>query len=162
MSGGIYIGVPNGVMLCIDQMLDHERFRGRLYHRYHDGAIEINSSFEMVQVMEELFNEIQFPRPSVKDRSFVSTDSAGSYRKEEKERVMSDRDMLTKHGDLGSFIIKVQQRQAGTWQGRVTWVERNQTVRFRSILELIKLMESGILAEHPELVDEEEMASWDD
>ena len=73
---------------------------------------------------------------------------------------MSDKELLAQHGELGTFIIRVQQRQAGTWQGRVTWVDQNKTIRFRSIFELIKLMESGILSEHPELAETEDV-SWD-
>lgn len=157
----IYIGVPNGVVMCFDEIYGHGQYRGRLYHRYHKGAIEIASSLQLVQTMEHLFDEIQFPRPNVKDRSFTEDSSAQVRRHEEKERVMSDKDILSNHGDIGTFIIKVQQRQAGTWQGRVTWVDRNKTVRFRSILELIKLMESGILAEHPELA-EDDTATWDE
>ena len=156
-----YIGVPNGVVLCFDEIYGHGQYRGRLYHRYHDGAVEIATSLQLVQVMENLFNEIQFPRQNVRDRSFTEDSGVQARRHEEKERVMSDKDILSNHGDIGTFIIKVQQRQAGTWQGRVTWVDRNKTVRFRSILELIKLMESGILAEHPELA-EDDTATWED
>lgn len=57
---------------------------------------------------------------------------------------MKDEELLSKHGDLGSFIIRVQHRQNSSWQGRVTWMEKNQTMNFRSVLELIKLIESAI------------------
>lgn len=156
-----YIGIPNGVVLCADGQPQHGIFRGRLYHGYHDGAIEVTSFLEMAQVMEQLFNDLQFPRPAVKDRTFFEEDAkAGDGRKKEKERIMSDKELLTQHGELGTFIIRVQQRQAGTWQGRVTWVDQNKTIRFRSIFELIKLIESGIIAEHPEL-EEAEDPTWD-
>ncbi len=57
---------------------------------------------------------------------------------------MKDEELLSKHGDLGSFIIRVQHRQNSSWQGRVTWMEKDQTMNFRSVLELIKLIESAI------------------
>lgn len=156
-----YIGIPNGVVFCLDEEQHHGLFRGRLYHGYHDGPIEVASFLEMTQVMEHLFNELQFPRAGLRDRSFIEEDAkAGDGRRKEKERIMSDKELLAQHGELGTFIIRVQQRQAGTWQGRVTWVDQNKTIRFRSIFELIKLMESGIISEHPELAENED-PSWD-
>ena len=163
MSGnGIYIGIPNGVVLCADGEPHHGMFRGRLYHGYHDGPIEIESFLEMTQIMENLFDDLQFPRPGLKDRSFNEDQAkAGHIDKKEKVRIMSDKELLTHRGELGTFIIRVQQRQGGTWQGRVTWVDQNKTIRFRSVLELIKLIESGIITEHPELA-EDESPSWDE
>ncbi len=156
-----YIGTPNGVVLCVDREPRHGLLGGRLYHGYHDGPVEVTSFLEMTQIMEHLFNELQFPRAGLKDRSFIEEDAkAGDGRKKEKERIMSDKELLMQRGELGTFIIRVQQRQAGTWQGRVTWVDQNKSIRFRSIFELIKLIESGIIAEHPELAESED-PSWD-
>ena len=43
-----------------------------------------------------------------------------------------------------TFLLNIQDRQNATWQGSVTWVERNQRQNFRSALELIKLIESAL------------------
>ncbi|MCI9377488.1 MAG: hypothetical protein HFI06_02945 [Eubacterium sp.] len=42
-----------------------------------------------------------------------------------------------------TFIIKILERRNSTWQGEVTWVEKNQTMHFRSALELLKLVDSS-------------------
>ena len=60
------------------------------------------------------------------------------------EKEMSDEELLGRHGDLGTFIIRVQHRQNSSWQGRITWVDENQTVSFRSVWEMIKLMAGAI------------------
>ena len=57
---------------------------------------------------------------------------------------MEDEELLKKHGDLGTFIIRVQHRQNSSWQGRITWMEEDKTVYFRSIWEMIKLVESAL------------------
>ena len=44
----------------------------------------------------------------------------------------------------GTFIVKVEYCQNGTWQGKVVWAEENRTERFRSMLELIKLMDEAM------------------
>ena len=43
-----------------------------------------------------------------------------------------------------TFMVKVEYYQHGTWQGQVIWAEENRLVRFRSALELVKLMEEVV------------------
>ena len=57
---------------------------------------------------------------------------------------MKDEELLSRHGDLGTFIIRVQHRQNSSWQGRITWMDKNKTVYFRSIWEMIKLVEGAL------------------
>ena len=57
---------------------------------------------------------------------------------------MSDESLLSKHGDIGTFIVRVQHRQNSSWQGRITWMEDDKTVCFRSIWEMIKLIENAV------------------
>ena len=57
---------------------------------------------------------------------------------------MKDEELLSRHGDLGTFIIRVQHRQNSSWQGRITWMEKNKTLYFRSIWEMIKLVASAL------------------
>ena len=73
---------------------------------------------------------------------------------------MKDETLLSKHGDLGTFIIRVQHRQNSSWQGRITWVEKDQTINFRSVWEMIKLLESAVdtVSDQDEM---EEEPSWD-
>ena len=52
--------------------------------------------------------------------------------------------MEKRTGDLGSFVIRVQHRQNNSWQGRVTWLEENKTENFRSVLELIHLIDDAL------------------
>lgn len=44
----------------------------------------------------------------------------------------------------GTFLIDIYNRQNATWQGTVTWVNRNEKQHFRSALELIKLIDSAL------------------
>ena len=57
---------------------------------------------------------------------------------------MSDEQLLQKHGDIGTFIVRVQHRQNSSWQGRITWMEEDKTIQFRSVWEMIKLIESAV------------------
>ncbi len=51
-------------------------------------------------------------------------------------------DSITKK--CGTFLLTIYNRQNATWQGTVTWVDRNEKQQFRSALELIKLIESAL------------------
>ena len=71
---------------------------------------------------------------------------------------MSDDQLLQKHGDIGTFIIRVQHRQNSSWQGRITWMEEDKTVQFRSIWEMIKLIENAV--DTVSLSEDGEEAQW--
>ena len=74
---------------------------------------------------------------------------------------MKDGEQLGRHGDLGTFVINVQHRQNSSWQGRITWVDKNKTVYFRSIWERIKLVAGAVdTVRVPE--DGRREASWED
>ena len=70
-------------------------------------------------------------------------DNHGMIRNERK-RIMSDNSLLSRHGDIGTFIVRVQHRQNSSWQGRITWMEQDRTIQFRSVWEMIKLIESAV------------------
>ncbi len=46
--------------------------------------------------------------------------------------------------DKNTFIVKLDNRQRDSWQGEVVWADENRTERFRSALELIKLMDEAM------------------
>ena len=46
-----------------------------------------------------------------------------------------------------TFIVKVDNRQNGTWQGQIVWADENRTEHFRSMLEMLKLMEDAMTGE---------------
>lgn len=46
-----------------------------------------------------------------------------------------------------TFIIEVCDTQNQTWQGNIEWVQGQQKQSFRSVLELLRLMESVVAEE---------------
>ena len=63
---------------------------------------------------------------------------------------MSKEKLLEQKGEKATFVVHVMYRQNATWQGSVTWAEKNQTANFRSALELIRLMDSAVEVTHME------------
>jgi hypothetical protein len=43
-----------------------------------------------------------------------------------------------------TFIVRVENRQNGTWQGKIIWADEDRTEHFRSVLEMLWLMEEAM------------------
>ena len=135
----VYTGISNSIVLAVDDK-DIRGIQGRVYHEYSEEAIPIACFEEVIRIAENLFNDLGYPQMTTNDREFGG--SSYSYRKkEEMVKVMDDKTLLEQQGDLGTFIIRVQHRQHSSWQGKVTWIEENETVNFRSALELMKMID---------------------
>ena len=137
-----YIGAPNGVVLCVDRINDN-MIEGSFYHSYSREAVPFTGTRQLTLRMEKLYDYLHFPFPGTNERSFF-TPQAPSRLTKERIKVMTDDELLSKHGDIGTFIVRVQHRQNSTWQGRITWMEENKTVQFRSVWEMIKLIEGAV------------------
>lgn len=53
-----------------------------------------------------------------------------------------------------TFLVNVTQCENSSWQGQITWVDENVTKSFRSVLELMKMMD-GVLHDQDEAFTEE-------
>jgi len=56
----------------------------------------------------------------------------------------------------GTFEISVKFTQNSTWQGQIYWIEKNQKQNFRSVLEMLKLMDEAL----GEGTDSEDTVNW--
>jgi hypothetical protein len=133
---------------------------GRLYHKYSREPMVFTDTAAMIRGMERLFDRLNFPRASTNIRSFAGPDTHSIRNTKEMEKVMSDHELLGQHGYQETFIVRVQHRQNSTWQGRITWMEEDKTVKFRSVWEMIKLMENAM--DTVSVSEEGEEPSWDE
>lgn len=47
-------------------------------------------------------------------------------------------------GKMSTFVVQILFRRNASWQGTITWLDQNQTQNFRSVLELIVLINSAL------------------
>lgn len=143
----VFASAPNLVSLCAD---GSGPIRGRLYHRYSAEPVEIRTEYDIVRSIDRLCDELGFPERALEPRSFT----AGRRNRPKVRRgvkiVMSTPELIKKSGDKGTFLVHVQYRQNASWQGQVTWVEKNKTLCFRSALELLKMIDSALDSEKQE------------
>ena len=43
-----------------------------------------------------------------------------------------------------TFLVHIIENQNATWQGEITWLDEEKKESFRSLLELIKLMDAAV------------------
>ena len=138
-----YLGAPNAVVLCINRNAEGE-LGGQFYHSYSKSPVPFEGIGQMTLRMEKLYDWLRFPYPGNSSRSFTDVTEKTDGRVRERKKIMSDEALLARHGDIGTFIVRVQHRQNSSWQGRITWMEEDRTIQFRSVWEMIKLIESAV------------------
>lgn len=58
-------------------------------------------------------------------------------------------------GGQDTFIVSVQFQQNATWQGTIKWAGQNEEQRFRSTLEMLKIMDGALAAGRQEDTENE-------
>ncbi len=152
-----YISGPNNVVVCVNGRSAPD-FSGVLYHNYSEEGSVFKNTDDMIFTMEKLFNWLNFPHAATNDRTFGEETTVSIRQQTERTKIMSDDRLLQKHGDIGTFIVRVQHRENSSWQGRITWIEEDRTISFRSVFEMLKLMESAI--DSVSVPEEEEGTNW--
>lgn len=117
-------------VVCIDDCADGV-YTGRLINLGLPEPIKFHGVMQFLLEMEKLLDDMRFPEPFVQTRNFALT--AGSPANTEQD---------TAYGHLATFNLRVLFRQNASWQGSVQWLEGRQEESFRSVLELLLLMNS--------------------
>ena len=47
----------------------------------------------------------------------------------------------------GTFVVHVNKCETDTWQGQVTWADRDEKLSFRSAMELMSIIDAALNAE---------------
>lgn len=129
----LWIPANRKITVCIDSY-EEGIFRGRFYGT--DGSVRSFSSLSrFLLMMEELLEENNEPQSDTALRSFASYLLSPSS-----ENSHSG----IRRGALASFELQILFRHHSSWQGVVFWREQHKEQSFRSVLELIFLMDSAL------------------
>ena len=107
---------------------------GRMYNPYLDSGKSFCGLTQFLTEMEDLLDHMNCPQSFTAVRTFAPLPKLSA----------TQADTETRKGKQATFAIKVLFRQNASWQGSVTWVESGQEQPFRSVLELIFLMNSAL------------------
>ncbi len=119
--------------VCINSYEDGI-LQGHFFNRFLPEGRSFNSTIQFLLEMEQMLDEMAFPQPFHTARSFAKTQSMDT----------GPPVMVSQTGTVATFTVRVLFRQNASWQGSVIWQEGRVEQSFRSVLELIVLMDSAM------------------
>jgi len=121
-------------VICIDSY-EQGVMAGRFYHAEQKEGVVFHSLTQLLVGMEHKLNTVNCPQSYTAMRFFAPAAEAALEESAETRQ---------RRGALATFAVKVLFRQHTSWQGSVVWVEEKREQSFRSVLELILLMDSAL------------------
>ena len=149
----VSLAVSSIVRICCDKHGDGD-WSGRLYPREREPPFQFQNTGQLLDRLDRFDNWLGYPQESVVNRSFEKApgrerngEMAGVKRRQirqkgEKVLVVNEEAMKKHQGDRATLVVRSLYRLNASWQGQVTWAEKDTTVPFRSALELLKLIDS--------------------
>ena len=122
--------------VCVDSYENGE-LCGRFYNPYLKEAVSFKSLSQFIVQMENMLNSMNLPQSFTAVRTF--SPSAADIRS-----FSSGIESKSAKGELATFALRVIFRQHTSWQGSVSWLEAKKEQSFRSVLELILLLDSAL------------------
>ena len=120
-------------MVCIDSY-ENRIPVGRFYNRYYPEGVRFESLIDLLKKMEDMLDRMQFPQSFSAVRTFSVS---------QEKRANPATEAFHRDGTIATFAVKVLFRQNASWQGSVAWLEGEMEESFRSVLELISLIDSA-------------------
>ena len=148
MIASMSTGIPYNISIytiCVDGY-KNKSISGSFINNHYGDEVKFNSTFEMLSDMENIMNITGSPKKYEKDRSFfVDDDKNGNDNDNDPSKLLklNSFNEYDKKGELATFYIKIRFRQNSSWQGNITWREGGKTEDFRSVFELLKIIDSA-------------------
>ena len=122
----------NKTIICMDSYRNGVPV-GRIYCPTAE-VIEFHSLSQFLIKMDALLDDSKTPQAFNTPRAFAATE------------VLNDGIPATdcRQGKEATFTLQIIFRQHTSWQGIITWLEERMEQSFRSVLELILLMDSAL------------------
>lgn len=120
---------------------EQKQITGILINPFFPHAMYFDNIIQFLFLIDEMLDSLNWPQESMECRLFASGDTeftpSDQYSQEE----------LNSIRPIAAFKINVLFRQNASWQGSVIWLDSSVESPFRSVLELIMLLDS-VLSKH--------------
>lgn len=130
--------VPHDMKKSVIKVYDYNEMNisGIIINPYYENEMYFGSTTQLLKMLDQLQDEISFPEKSMQQRSFGKDGIMNLTGYSKKTEAQKNRKTLA------SFEISILFRQNASWQGSVIWMEKATSAEFRSVLELIFLIDS--------------------
>ena len=129
----LWVSENRKITICVDNY-EEGILKGRFYHAA-QGMCRFQSLAQFLLKMESVLEEMQEPQSYTAKRTFSTMRFPDEY---------PENDSVFRKGDKATFELNVLFRQHSSWQGTVVWKDRKFEQNFRSVLELILLLDSAL------------------
>ena len=133
MIPSVWVHESRKTIVCIDGYENGVPI-GRIYNASAEPQT-FESLTQFLIKMETMLDELQSPQSYTASRSFGSTQELPET---------TPPTAQAKRGRKATFELQVIFRQHSSWQGTVNWLEQRMEQSFRSVLELVLLMDSAL------------------
>ena len=125
-------------LVCIDDYTN-KIMRGRIYNPHLPNGVEFAGVMDLLLQMEKMFEDLKCPQ---------AFSSLRTFRPGNGERIApTEASKDIREGAVATFSLRILFRQNSSWQGSVMWHEGKTEEPFRSVLELLMLMDSALAIE---------------
>ena len=134
MAGTHSFDTRNKFTVCIDSY-ENQIMQGRLYAPSQEMKA-FHGLTQLILEVESILDELQTPQAYTIPRRFFPISSSVSMHSTE----------VFRKGAAATFELQILFRQHTSWQGTLLWKDQKAESSFRSVLELILLMDSALSA----------------
>ncbi len=137
MQSQIHTNERRAMLVCVDSSE-----KGVWTGRYYNSSLKKGESFrslvDFLMKMEKTLDQMYFPQSFSAVRRFTQ---------EEETELIGASNEECQTGKAATFLIRILFRQNASWQGSILWLEGKREESFRSVLELIFLMNDALNAQ---------------
>lgn len=134
----------HSTVVCVDSYTD-KNLCGRLYNDILESPVEFKSTAEFLLYMLSILNKMDFPKPFLEMRMF-SDSLYFDIPVKQTEKTAANKDILSDiiTGKMATLSLRVIFCQNSSWQGKISWFDSGAEESFRSVLELIVILDNNL------------------
>ena len=137
MQSQIHTDGRRAMLVCVDSSE-----KGVWTGRYYNSSLKKGESFrslvDFLMKMEKTLDQMYFPQSFSAVRRFTQ---------EEETELIGASNEECQTGKAATFLLRILFRQNASWQGSILWLEGKREESFRSVLELVFLMNDALNAQ---------------
>lgn len=139
MAGFTEKCIPYEMKANLIKVIDYKgkNLRGILYNPFFETPQYFDNLAQCLFMMEQVMDTLDFPQKGTENRTFHPEEQKGAW---QRAAVPQEEKLPT----LATFQIVVLFRQNASWQGNLIWREKELDAPFRSVLELIGLIDNAL------------------
>ena len=123
-----------GTTICIDSY-DNCVPVGRFYNLTCPEGVPFHGVIDLLKKIDDVLDQMRFPQSFSKIKTFADVPMLD---------ISPLSALVPPRGEVATFSLAVLFRQNTSWQGSLAWLEGKREETFRSVLELLYLIDSAI------------------